>query len=209
MKAPKIGKWLRNTKAGKSLLTLSTVVAVASVGVLGTSAAFSDQVTMAQIDVTGGSLDLEANNGNGPNQAWVGALSANITGMAPGDTASGTVNIENAGDLPFTLTVDTAGADASTCFSYYFRETSVVAGTGSAGPFPLNFTGMGTATTPDASTAAFATAITARQLPDSGADLNWETDDEKQYTLTVRMLTSCTANAANGTLDFTFDADQV
>lgn len=205
----KVLKALRGSRAGKSLLTLTALGAIASVGVLGTQAAFTDQVTMAQISVTGGALDMKANNGDGPNQAWAGSLAVALTGLKPGDEQSGTVVVKHgAGStVPFRLTTTTTGADASGCYNFYFRETAAVGATKSA-TFPVNFTGMGTAVGSDASTAPFATGITGMQLPDNGADLDFETDDEKTYTLTVRMKTACTTNGAAGTLNFTFNATQ-
>jgi hypothetical protein len=202
-------RWLHESVAGRGLLSLIAVGAVAGVALFATRAALTDQVTMAQISASGGTLDMVANNdADDSGTAWSGSLAVALTGLQPGDESSGTVEIDNTGDLPYTLTASTSGADASACFSYYFRETSVTAGTG-AGAHPVNFTGMGTAAGADATTAAFATAVTNRQLPDAGADDAWETDDKKVYTLTVRMKQSCTTNAASGTLDFTFDATQV
>jgi hypothetical protein len=201
--------WLQESLAGRGLLSLVAIGAVAGAATLAARATFTDQVTMAQISATGGTLDMVANSDTDDSGvAWSGSLSVALTGLKPGDESSGTVEIDNTGDLPYTLTTSTTGSDASACFSYYFRETSVTAGTG-AGSHPVNFTGMGTATGADATTAAFATAVTNRQLPDAGADNAWETDDKKVYTLTVRMRQSCTTNAASGTLDFTFDATQV
>jgi hypothetical protein len=130
-----------------------------------------------------------------------------LTGLQPGDERSGTVVIDNAGDLPLNLTVSTAGTDAAACFAYFFRETAVTTGTGAAS-HPVTFAGMGSAPGSDATTAAFATPVTARQLPDNGADDTWEADDRKTYTITVRMNESCATNAAAGTLELTFDAAQ-
>lgn len=201
--------WLRQSLAGKSLLSLTAIAAVAGSGTLATRATLTDQVTMAQISATGGTLDILANNDtDDTGTVWSGSLAVALTGLKPGDENSGTVQIDNAGNLPFTLTATTAGTDASSCFSFYFRESSVAAGAG-AGVHPVDFTGMGTASGADGTTAAFATPVTNRQLPDNGVDIAWETDDKKVYTLTVRMKQSCTTNAAAGTLDFTFDATQV
>jgi hypothetical protein len=201
--------WLQHSLAGKSLLSLIAIGAVAGTGELATRATLADQVTMAQISAAGGTLDVVANNDTDDSgTVWSGSLSVALTGLKPGDENSGTVEIDNAGDLPYTLTVSTSGADASSCFSYYFRETSVTGGTGSASQ-PVGFAGMGSATGSDGTTAAFATAVTNRQLPDNGVDNVWEADDKKVYTLTVRMNQSCTTNAATGTLDFTFNAAQL
>ena len=201
-------RWLQDSLAGRGLLSLTAIGALASAGALATHATLTDQVTMAQISATGGTLDMVANNDTDDSAtAWSGSLSVALTGLKPGDERSGTVEIDNAGDLPYTLTASTTGANASGCFSYYFRETSVTGGTG-AGSEPVNFAGMGTAAGADSTTAAFATPVTNRQLPDSGADTVWEADDKKVYTLTVRMNQSCATNAATGTLDFTFDATQ-
>jgi hypothetical protein len=201
--------WLQQSLAGKSLLSLAAVGAVVTTGAVATRATLTDQVTMAQISAAGGTLDMVANNDTDDSAtAWSGALSVALTGLKPGDENSGTVEIDNTGDLPYTLTASTSGADASSCFSYYFRETGVTAGTGSSSQ-PVNFAGMGTATGADGSAAAFAAAVTNRQLPDNSGDNVWEADDKKVYTLTVRMKQSCTTNGATGTLDFTFDATQL
>jgi hypothetical protein len=200
--------WLQYSLAGRGLLSLAAIGAVASVGALATRSTFTDRVTMAQISVTGGALDIVANNDTDDSAAaWSGSLSMALTGLSPGDESSGTVEIDNVGDLPLNLTVSTAGADAAACFSYFFRETGVTAGTG-ATSHPVSFAGMGSGTGSDATTAAFATPVTGRQLPDSGADDDWEPDDTKTYTMTVRMKASCDTNAASGTLDLTFDATQ-
>jgi len=205
----KIKQRLGATNIGKSMLSLGALVAIGSVGVLATRATLTDQVTMAQISVTGGTLDMVA-NGDVDDTAtgWSGALSVALTQLIPGSENSGTVEIENTGDVPYTITATTSGVDASSCFTYYFRETSVTGGTGD-GTHPVNFTGMGTAAGADGTTAAFATPITARQLPDNGVDLNWEPGDKKVFTLTVRMKSTCTTNGAAATLDFTFDATQL
>jgi hypothetical protein len=200
-------KVLLTTKLGRVLLSALAVGAVASVGVMTTGATFTDQVTMAQVTVTGGSLDLKANGGDGPNQAWSGTLSAAVTNIKPGDESSGTVAISNAGTLPFTATITQTGADASSCYVSYFRETAATGGT-KAATFPVNFTGMGTAVGSDAAGAAIATGVTNVTLPDNGADLIWETDDVKTYTLTVRMKSTCATNAAAGTLNYTINATQ-
>lgn len=201
--------WLQQSLAGKSVLSLIAISAVAGTGTLATRATLTDQVTMAQISSTGGTLDMVANNDTDDSgTVWSGSLAVALTALKPGDENSGTVEIDNVGDLPYTLTVSTSGADASSCFSYYFRETSVTGGTGAVS-HPVNFAGMGSATGADGTTAGFATAVTNRQLPDSGGDDVWESDDKKVYTLTVRMKQSCTTNAATGTLDFTFDATQL
>lgn len=204
----KIGQRL-GTGIGKSVLSLGALVAIGSVGVLATRATLTDQVTMAQISVTGGTLDMVANGDTGDSAVgWSGSLSVALTQLIPGSENSGTVEIENVGDVGYTMTVSTSGVDASSCFNYYFRETSVTGGTGDSS-HPVNLTGMGTATGADGTTAAFATPITALDLPDNGVDLNWEPADKKVYTLTVRMKSSCTTNGAAGTLDFTFDATQL
>lgn len=200
-------KLFLSTKFGRVLLSALAVGAVASVGVMTTGATFTDQVTMAQVTVTGGSLDLKANGGDGPNQAWTGTLSAAVTNMKPGDEQSGTVAISNAGTLPFTASLTTTGTDASSCYVSYFRETSAT-GTTKAASWPVNLTGMGTAVGADGTGAAFTAGVTSLSLPDNGADLIWETDDVKTYTLTVRMKSTCATNAAAGTLNYTINATQ-
>lgn len=199
---------LGSVGSGRVLMTLATIATVSTVGVFATQATLTDQVTMAQISVTSGTLDLRANTGNGPNQAWVGSVSAAITGALPGQEFSGTVNLKNNGNVPFTTSVTTSGVDASGCFSYFFRETSVVTGATAASSWPQTLAGMGTAAGADGTTAALTGNVTNLALPDNGADLIWETDDEKQYTVTVRVKSSCATNAANGTIDFTFNATQ-
>jgi hypothetical protein len=204
---PLIGR-LQSSLSGRALLSLAAIGAVASVGALATRSTFTDRVTMAQISVAGGALDIVANDDTDDSATgWSGSVSMALTGLKPGDENSGTVAIDNAGDLPLSLTVSTAGTDAAACFGYFLRETAVTAGTGAAS-HPVTFAGMGTASGSDATTAAFATSVTARQLPDDGADDTWEADDTKTYTITVRMNQSCNTNAAAGTLDFTFDATQ-
>ncbi len=160
---------------------------------------------MAQVSVTGGTLDLTANGGNGPNQAW--NVSMALTNMYPGEERSGTVTIDNAGTLPFTITVSKTGTDGNSCFGYYFRETSSTGATRNVAP-PVNVPGMGTALGADGTVASMVGAVTNQSLADNGADVIWEDDDTKTYTRTVRMRTSCTQNGATGTMDFTFNATQ-
>lgn len=194
----------------RGMLTAVTLAAVASAAIFTTNATFTDQVTMAQVTVTGGTLDLKANGGDGPNQAWSGTLSAAVTNMAPGDVQSGTVSIANNGTLPFTINASTTGTDASGCFGYWFRETAATAGATKNTVFPTNITGFGTNSSADGTVAAMATSVTNQPLVDvtTGTDLVWETDDVKTYTLTVRMKTSCTTNGATGSLSFAFNATQ-
>lgn len=202
-------KLRHDTRFGKILLSAIAVSAVGGLGVLTTGATFTDQVTMAQVSVTGGSLDLKANGGDGPNQAWTGSLAAAVTGMKPGDEQSGTVSISNAGNLPFTITSSTTGTDASGCYGFYFRETAVTAGTGNT-VFPNNVTGMGTAIGADGTVAPLATSVATSTLLDvtAGTDAIWEAGDAKTYTLTVRMKSTCTTNAAPGTLNVSLNATQ-
>ena len=187
------------------MLSALALAAVGSAAVFTTQATFTDQVTMAQVSVTGGTLDLQANSGNGPNQAWTGSVT--ITNMAPGQEQSATVDIKNNGTLPFTMTVSKTGTDASGCFSYFFRETAATGAT-KAASWPVLVPAMGTAAGADGTTAAMATAVTNQALADNGADVIWETDDVKTFTLTVRMRTSCTTNGAAGTMNFTLNATQ-
>jgi hypothetical protein len=198
-------KLRHHSPLSRILMSAAALGAVGSLGVLTTNATFTDQVTMAQVTVQGGTLDLQANAGNGPNQAW--SVSMATTNMVPGQEQSGTVAIKNNGTVPFTVTVTTTGTDASACFSYYFRETSATGATKSA-TFPVNLTGMGTAAGADATTAAMSTGITNLALNDVPADPIWETDDVKTYTLTARMKTSCATNGASGSMDFTINATQ-
>lgn len=171
-----------------------------------TQATFTDQVTMAQVTVQGGTLDLQANAGDGPSQAW--SVSMAVTNMVPGQEQSGTVAISNNGTVPFTITATKVGTDASSCFAYYFRETSATGAT-KAASWPVNVAGMGSAAGADATTAAMATTVSNVTLDDAtGADTVWETDDVKTFTLTVRMRTSCATNGAAGSMDFTFNATQ-
>lgn len=200
---------LTSSLAGRSVLSLAAIGAVGSIGMFATQAGFTDQVTMAQISVMGGTLDLTANGGNGPTQAWTGQVAAAITNMAPGDEKTGTVVIKNNGTLPFTLTASGAGTDASGCFSYYFRQTAKVAG--ATGDSSGNLANFGTAAGDDSTTVPFATSVTPSVMGDvaAGSDNTWETDDEKTYTVTVRMKTACATNGAAGTLNLSFNATQV
>ena len=190
---------LRATRAGRGLLTVMAVGAIASAGVLGTNATFSDDVTMAQITVTGGTLDLVANSDTDDTAvAWGGSITADVSNMAPGESGTGTVTLENVGNLPFTLTASTVGVDASGCFGYWLRETG-----------PANITNLGTADS-DGGVVPLATDVTNEPLLDNDdASAEWEAADSTTYELTIRMLSTCNTNGANGTLDVSFAADQV
>ena len=197
---------LRASSLGKGVLTLGAVAALASGALLATGAAFNDQVTMAQITVTGGSVDVVANTDADDAVAWAGTF--DVSNMQPGQVETADVDIDNVGTLPFTIKVSANGADTNGCFALYFRETAVLTGTGAPGPWPVNLTSMGTATT-DVGVVLFTTDPTNIDLPDNGADLNWEIDDSKSYQLSMRMKDGCVTNGATGTLDVTIDAVQV
>ena len=200
-------KLRHNTKFGRILLSAIAVGAVGGLGVMTTGATFTDQVTMAQVTVAGGTLDLKANSGDGPSQAWTGTLSAAVTNLKPGDESSGNVVIANSGTLPFTASITTTGTDASSCYVSYFREASAVGAT-KAASWPVNLAGLGTAVGADGTGAAITSGVTNLSLPDNGVDLIWETDDVKTYTLTVRMKTACTTQSAAGTINYTINATQ-
>ncbi|MBC7462557.1 MAG: hypothetical protein H7287_14470 [Thermoleophilia bacterium] len=192
----------------RSLLTATALGAVASAAIFTTHATFTDQTTMAQVQVIGGTLDLKANGGDGPNQAWAGTLSAVVSNMAPGDTQQGAMQVTNSGNLPFTLRATSTGTDAGGCFGYWLRETAATGATKDAS-FPTNVASFGTNATTDGATAPFAATVTNQPIYDvSATDLIWETDDVKTFTLTVRMKSSCTTNGANGALSFALDATQ-
>lgn len=196
---------LRASGAGKALLTLGAVVALASGGLVATGAAFNDQVTMAQIGVTGGSIDVVANADVDDSVAWSGTF--DVSNMQPGQVETAQVDVDNAGTLPFTIKASADGADLNGCFALFLRETAVLTGTGAAA-WPVTLTGMGTATT-DAGVVLFSSDPTNVDLPDNGADLTWEIDDSKRYQLSIRMKDGCVTNGATGTLDVTFDVVQV
>lgn len=195
----------RRRPIAKIVLSLVTVACLASTAVLATGATLNDQVTMAQITVTGGSLDVDANgDASDSGVAWSGTF--DVSNMAPGDVETAVVSVDNVGSLPFTLTASIAGTDASGCFGVYFRETAVDAGTG-ASAHPVNLASMGTGTA-DGAVVALSSSPTGSDLPDNGADLEWETDDAKTYQLSIRMRDACSTNAASGTVDVTIDAAQ-
>lgn len=217
----------RGAVARRVLLTLAVLSLITSLMSTVTGAVLTDRTTMATITTTGGTLDIVANGDASDTAVAYGGSGATITTdvseMAPGDTAWGELTIDNAGTLPLTMTVSSTGSDTHPdqavghCFSYYFREVGSTGATGNGASVasPLNFTAMGTDTSPDSSTVLFETAVTARQLPDVAASSDdvWETDDTKTYRLTVRMRTECTQGGegtagAGGTLSFTFDASQ-
>lgn len=199
---------LRATRAGRGLLTVAALAAVGSAGVLGTNAAFNDNVTMAQITVTGGSLDMVANTDTDDSVAWGSTITTDVSNMAPGDIGTGTLLLDNVGSLPYKLKVTTnGGGDVTNCFGVWFRETSVATGTG-ASAHPVNFAGLGTGAA-DGTVAALTGDVTGVDLPDDGADLIWDTDDSKNYTLTILMKSTCATNGATGTLDVSLDATQV
>jgi len=200
---------------------VAVVMAASSMGTLSTEALFTDQVAMAQVSVTGGTLDIQANGANGSAVAYNGTgatITTNVSNMKPGDTAWGEVTISNAGSLPATIKVTSSGSDthpsyATHCFSYFFRQTSATGATKDA-TFPVTLASMGSAETPDTSTVLFETSVAGRDIYDvDGSDLVWETDDTKTFRLTVRMRSECeqggnATSASAGTLNFTFNAVQ-
>ena len=80
------GGRIRAVFGWRILATLAALASIAGAGVLATRAALSDQVTMGQITVAGGTLDMVANSETDDTDvAWAGSLSVALTGMAPGD----------------------------------------------------------------------------------------------------------------------------
>ncbi len=219
--------------SGRLLASLVTLALLVSIGAYATSALLTDQVTMAAISTTGGTLDIKVDSSttvdqDGPNANW-GTFTAALTNMKPGDTRFADITLHNPGTLPATVTASTTGADTHAddalnhCFAFYFRERSAVpADVQSVG----DGTNFGTAET-NAGVVNFETAITAANgdLFDDGAartDDVWEVNDTRNYRLTVRMLDGCrqgsgniggttfaSPTAATGTLTFTFDATQL
>lgn len=225
--APRLSPRFSSVRA-RIVLTLVSLLAISALASLTTGALLSDRVTMATVTTQGGTLDITVNGDSDDTAVAYGGSGATITtdvsNMAPGDTAWGELTIDNTGTLPLAMTVSSTGSDTHPnqgtghCFSFYFREVAAtgVTGNGASLASPLNLTGMGTAESPDSSTALFETAVSGRQLSDVAAssDVEWETDDTKTYRLTVRMRTECTQGgegtaAATGTLNFTFNANQV
>lgn len=226
--------WMFGTWSGRSLLSVMALSTIGAVGLLVTGALLTDEVTMATVTTTGGTLDITANGEVDDTAVAYNGTSATITtdvsNMKPGDTAWGDVTIDNTGTLPLTLTVTQTGSDthpddANHCFSYYFRLVSAVGATqDAAAAYPVQIGSMGTDETTDAGTVLFETGVAAASLYDitSTSEAQWETDDTKTYRLHVRMRTECeqggdpngtltagAPTAATGTLNFRFDAAQV
>lgn len=213
--------WLFGTWGGRSLASIVSLAITLALGLTVTGAVLADQVTMATVTTSGGTLDILA-NGDIDDTAvvWGGAgatISASVNNMSPGDTLWGDVTIDNTGTLPLTMTVTQTGSDThpsdatAHCFSYYFRQIAAPTGATKDAAFPVNLTGMGSDATTDAGTALFETGVSGRVLDDVvGVDSTWETDDSKTYRLHVRMRNGCTEASvpATGTLDFQFNAVQ-
>lgn len=223
--------WLFGSWAGRGLMSILSLALVTFTGLAVTGAILTDQVTMATVTTTGGTLDIVANgdvddtavayNGTGA------TITTNVGNMKPGDTAWADVTIDNTGSLPLTMTVTQTGSDthaadpAQHCFAYYFRQIAAPTGATADAAFPVNITNMGTGETTDAGTRLFETGVAAGTMYDvTATDTVWETDDSKTYRLHVRMLSTCTQGGdsgaatgiptgATGTLDFTFNATQV
>lgn len=217
---------------GRVFLTLLTLALLAGIGALATSAMLTDQVTMAPINATGGTLDIKVNssttaNQDGPNANW-GTFSASLTGMKPGETRWADVTLHNPGSLPARVTASTVGSDthlddpANDCFGYYFRERDTLG---------MDVQSIGNGTdwgTSEANTGVipFDTDIPAasgKLFVDGALRLNdvWAVAESNVYRLTVRMYDGCRQGSGNiggttfaaptgatGTLTFTFDAAQ-
>lgn len=212
----RLHKWLLGSVAGRGAMSLVALGAVCTVGLVGTQALLTDQVTMAQVEVEGGTLDITANGSDGPNAGFT-AFSGALDNMKPGDERFADVSVKNNGTLDGLLSVTVDGEEVAPdntgtgCFSYFFRETGGDGATKNVAPYPVD--GMGTAAGADGTTNLFETDIAAEPLTDvdSSTDNTWEAGETKTYRLTVRMRSECDQGqggdaAATGTLDFTFDA---
>lgn len=227
----RLAAWLTGGVAGRAFLSLIAVSVMMALATGVTGAVLSDEVRMASVTTTGGTLDIVINGDTDDTDVAFGGSGATITtdvsNMAPGDTAWGELAIANAGTLPLSITVNSSGLDSHPdqasghCFSYFFREVGATGGTSNGATLatPTLLSSMGTAESPDADTALFETPVT-RQLTDVAASTDnvWETDDVKTYRLTVRMRTECvqggdtgagsTGANATGSLTLTFNAAQ-
>jgi predicted ribosomally synthesized peptide with SipW-like signal peptide len=94
----------------KILLSLGTIALVATVGIGGTVAYFSDVETSSQNTFAAGTLDLGLDNAS--NLSSVGSITQtwSTTNWAPGETQSGTLYVHNAGSV--------AAAHAKVAFNY-------------------------------------------------------------------------------------------
>jgi hypothetical protein len=207
-------------------LALATRVclSLACLGVAGfaintTAASFNSAVQSTSNTFTTGSLAM-TNAGTSACTAVTGGncgtilLSSN-SGMSPGDVATGTIKITNAGNVPGTLTLTasrdsatTAGFDADLNLTIYDNDSGYCIYGHSGTPYNSpcdNITGL----TAQASSDAFPTASTARgplTLPALSPNGNsWQAAEAHTLTVTVGLINSTSVpTSATGSLDLSW-----
>ena len=119
----------------RALLGLGVLLGV---GVTGTFAFWSDDVTIAGTTLTAGTLDLQVNNSDAPSTTTLG-----MTAMVPGNTSAEVLTIKNNGTAPlkYTLTGGLTGTDAAAFHAAAALRLTVVAsgtklGTGNSSTCP-------------------------------------------------------------------------
>lgn len=99
--------WIRTT-AGRGAVTVALLGAL---GVGGTLAGWVDDVQIG-VEVGTGSLDIAVDGQQGPIDVPL-TLPDGTDRLAPGDTLSTTINVENPGTLPAVVTTNLAGLGAT------------------------------------------------------------------------------------------------
>ncbi|GAA2138207.1 hypothetical protein GCM10009844_06000 [Nocardioides koreensis] len=123
-------------KTRKVLVPLATLAVAAAVAV-GSGATFTS-TTQSTVSVTAGSI-IHTNSTNG-------AMTLSVTGLLPGKSATGTVTIENVGDLEAILTLQRSNAtnNLGSDLSLTIAQTDAAAEWAGFGPatFPNDTTEM-------------------------------------------------------------------
>ncbi|MCW2928910.1 MAG: hypothetical protein JWM86_2878 [Thermoleophilia bacterium] len=119
---------LISTKLGKSILTLTAISALGTVGALSTFAGLADSATLPAVAVVkGGTLDIDA-SGN-----LVSSDLSDIANMKPGESLSADILVKNKGKVRAVTSV-TGAFTSSGCFSYTLKDgaDTLLAGSGNA-----------------------------------------------------------------------------
>ncbi len=92
----------------RAVLSLGCILGL---GVVGTSAAWSDEATAVSGTFSTGSVDIQLNNSQGNPTAYA-FTTLNMSSMKPGQSKAATLPVQNKGTLPFNYSMSTSASGA-------------------------------------------------------------------------------------------------
>lgn len=138
----------------RAALSLGIVLAL---GVSGTFAYWTDEVTISGTTLTSGTLDLQVNSSNAPATTTLG-----MTGMVPGSSSAEVLTVKNNGNVPlkYTLTGGLTGTHATDYGTASALELTIrVGGTVTGSGLSTTCTGGSTTYGPTALSATVSTSL--------------------------------------------------